>query len=219
VTLTLQDEGGKVDLNAAPIELIAGLFASLGIDDAAALAQAIVDRRAAYSSNVTPVRRSAPGNFVNGFGSGNAVFDMRLLPFATVAELRLVPGMTRAAYDRVRPFVTVYSTGAKVNPLTASREVLLGVPGVSPQDVEFLIASRQAVAAGGPSENAPRLSGVDRYVGPSDLHAVTVRAFAVTDGGGNFEREAVVILTDTPLRPIQILEWRQGLDERPRFDE
>src|SRR5690348_5865700 len=32
VRVTVQDEDGKIDLNAAPLELLAGLFETLGID-------------------------------------------------------------------------------------------------------------------------------------------------------------------------------------------
>jgi general secretion pathway protein K len=214
VTITLQDEAGKIDLNAAPLELIAGLIAVLDIDDGAALAHEIVDRRAAFAEPAGPPRGAAPGGFTNRLRGGGVAFDMRRMPFATVAELRLLPGMTRPAYERIRPFVTVYSASAKINPLTAPSEVLLSVPGVSPQEVGFLLAAR-AHGSEPTGVGVPTLSGADRYVEPGNLRAVTIRAFAVTDAGGNFEREAVVMMTDVPLRPIRFVEWRQGLDETP----
>src|SRR5476651_2679089 len=45
IRVTLQDEGGKIDLNAAPDELLAGLFDVLGVgpDEAARLVDAIAD--------------------------------------------------------------------------------------------------------------------------------------------------------------------------------
>jgi hypothetical protein len=50
------------------------------------------------------------------------------------------------------------------------------------------------------------------YIGQTGNGAATVTATAVTAGGISFTREAVVGMTNTPLQPYQILEWRQPID-------
>jgi general secretion pathway protein K len=218
ITVTIQDEGGKVDLNAAPVELLASLFDGLGIGDGAALARTIVDYRERAAA-----QRPAPGapkqfGLLPGDAGSPGGLDVRAMPFAAVSELRQLPGVSRAVYDAVRPFVTVYSASRRVNPRTAPREVLLGLPGVSPQEVGFALQARRADAADLSLGDAPALSGVERYVQGADVHAATVSAAARAADGGRFVREAVVILTDAPLHPFQIVQWRQaveGSDELP----
>jgi general secretion pathway protein K len=220
LTIALQDEGGKVDLNVAPPELIEGLFGALGVEDAAALTRAIVDRRTAFAAASPaavpqlPAQRGIAGLApIPGLGRGpGAGFDMRAMPFAAVEELRLIPGVTQAVYRRIRPFVTVESGNPRIDPQTAPREVLLGLPGVSPQEVGFLLAARGAASA--PGSSLPTLSGVDRYVASSTLRAASVRVRAVTKGA-SFVRDAVVVLTGSPLHPIRFAEWRRGEPEPP----
>jgi general secretion pathway protein K len=214
LVISLQDEDGKVDLNAAPPELIEGLFGALGIDHGAALTQAIVDRRTGLVAAAPPPPRFAGANAVAGLGRGDGFgLNMRHMPFAAVEELLLLPGMTRAAFERLRRFVTVQSGSARIDPQTAPREVLLALPGVSPQEVGFLLAAR--ATASGPDAALPTLSGVERYLAPSNLRAVSIEARAVTASGARFVREAVVVLTGSPLHPIRFAEWRRGEENTP----
>src|SRR5262249_46140708 len=70
-------------------------------------------------------------------------------------------------------------------------------------------------ASRGPGAALPTLSGVERYVAPANLHAVAIEADAVTASGARFVREAVVVLTGTPLRPFRYAAWRQGEERAP----
>jgi hypothetical protein len=129
-----------------------------------------------------------------------------------LAELRLLPGMTRRSFDRLQPFLTVYSQSARINPRTAPREVLLGLPGVSPQEVGFALAARTAVVDEDSNTDPPLLSGVDRFIEIADIHVAMITVTALSSGGGRFVREAVVILTGAPLHPVRLVAWRQHLD-------
>jgi general secretion pathway protein K len=113
--------------------------------------------------------------------------------------------------------VTVQSGSARIDPQTAPREVLLALPGVSPQEVGFLLAARAASRA--PGAALPTLSGVERYVAPGNLHAVAIEARAVAGSGARFVREAVVVLTGTPLHPFRYAEWRRGEESAPAAQE
>jgi general secretion pathway protein K len=199
ITLAIQDEGGKVNINAAPLDLVAGVLDKIGIDTDArdAVVAAIDARRRAF----------APQTVFRGLGVFNA-------PFATLSELRVVPGVTRRVYELFRPFATVYSQSATVNPLTAPRTVLLGVPGVSPQEVEFFVRARDQAAGAQPDLDLPKLSGVDRYVQIAEVSTVTISSKAVTENGAVFAREAVVAFgaAAAPGQPYQIVEWGQARD-------
>ena len=210
IEVTVQDEGGKINLNKAPAEFIGSLLAELGAGAAeqAAVTNGILDRRRAFARAAGPL----PSRFF--FQSGTYDFDAAKQPFATVSELRLVAGLSDRLYQAIRPFVTVYSESATVNPLTAPRTVLLSIPGVSPQEVGFFLAARRT-AAHGTGVGAPRLSGAGRYARIAEVHAVTIISRATVPGGASFTREAVAGLSpEVPLQPFKILSWRQFLGSR-----
>jgi general secretion pathway protein K len=205
-TLSVQDEGGKIDLNSAPIELIAGLLDEFGIapDERSAITNGILERRHEFATpgSLVPSRADLPGE--------TTTRDLDKQPFADESELRLIPGVTRATYERLRPFVTVYSMSPTVNPITATREVLLGIPGINPQEVGFFLASRDQAAT---SVEKPPLSGVDRYIRVTDLGTATIVAAATTTSGAAFTREAVAMISSNlAVQPYRILRWRQPLD-------
>ena len=144
---------------------------------------------------------------------GAAASDLGSQPFADSSELRQIPGLTRGTYERLVPYVTVYSMSPTVNPMTAGREVLLGIPGINPQEVDFFLASRAQSAS---SVEKPPLSGVDRYLSVTELGAATIVAVAKTDSGASFSREAVAMISpNLPIQPYRILRWRQPLDPAP----
>jgi general secretion pathway protein K len=225
ITLVVQDEGGKIDLNSAPIEMIAGLLDEFGIapDERTAITAGILRRRQEFAApSSTPEKSAMTGTTLlnrmelvtaglpvpSPFASSrdSSATDLSKQPFADLSELRLVPGVTRAIYDQLQQCLTIYSSIPTVNPLTASREVLLAIPGVGQQDVEFWLASRDQTKT---SLEKPPLTGVDRYVQATEVHAATVTATAVTSTGASFNREAVVAISPLlPLQPFRILRWR-----------
>jgi len=91
---------GLIDLNAAPQELLALLFADAGVADAAALARRLVDRRGGTAE--------APPQ-----------------PLETEDELLQLQGLDHDVHARIAGFVTVGAGGAgRVNPLAAPVGVL-----------------------------------------------------------------------------------------------
>lgn len=203
IAIALQDEGGKIDVNAAPLDLIGGLADEFGIssDGRAALLNGIAARRASAQSAAPP----PAARFYAAVDVYTA--DIATLPFADLSELRLLPGVPHAAYERMVPYLTVFSESATLNPLTASREALLAVPGISPQQVAFYLETREQSAS---NIEKPALSGADRYVQLGALHAVTITAQAKAASGAVFSRQAVILLSpNLPQRPYRILSWRR----------
>ena len=202
LTVFVQDESGKVDLNMAAPEFVTGLFAALGLDDAsaAALADAVTARRRAIDAE----RRR---------GGAQPSDDPQAQPFRSLEELAAIPGVSRAAINRLAAFVTVYSGSPRVDPRTAPPEVLLAVPGVEPQQVADLLAARATDRAG---RALPHLTGVDAYVGSSSFVAASVTAVAALPGGALFERRAIIGITADPDHPYRILTWRQGAGDSER---
>ncbi len=213
VLVTIADEDGKIDLNAAPPELLAGLLGQLGLDaDAAkAMADRIVDFRA---SGHEPSSHGAedPQSVAAGRPPG-----ARHRPFAMESELLGVLGMTPELYRRMRPYITIFSGAEAVDPLHASRLVLASIPGMNDQLIE---AFAKAEPSDDPlaSINDDRVFDIEPYLSPSREDMYTIRAEAKTAGGGLFVREAVIELTGAPRQPFQVFAWRRGTVDQPGSD-
>jgi general secretion pathway protein K len=209
VAVSIADEGGKIDLNAAPNDLIAGLADELGIEaaDRDVLLAGIAARRESFAKVAGNAVVSPP--IIGGIG-GVDPGGLGLQAFADKSEISSLPGLSHDAAARLLPYLTVYSQQATLNPLTATREALMAVPGISPEEVDFFLAARHQT-----SVEKPALSGVDRYVGVMPLRAVTITARARA-GTASFTREAVVLVSgNLPLRPYRILRWQQPREAPP----
>jgi general secretion pathway protein K len=177
VRLTIQDEAGKLDLNAAPEASLRGLFKTVGFDDRAAdgFTRTLIAYRGALEEKALRER-------VDG--------QLPVPVFLTREELRLVPGIGFDVYNRVAPFVTVYGNNGEVHPQTASAEVLAAISGLSlPTAARQVEQRRQAPAVW------PRLA------------VVTITSTATLPNGATFTRQAVVDIFPKPERLYQLLAW------------
>ncbi|HTZ77561.1 MAG TPA: hypothetical protein VMC10_06630 [Stellaceae bacterium] len=201
--IVVQDEGGKVNLNTAAPELLSGLLARVGVapGERDALVDAIMTRR-----QLADAAAQAPSSALLAAGGGEPP-----PAFEAIDELRLLPAVSRAVFDAVAPYVTVFSRGPRVNTLTAPKTVLLSLPNVNPQEVDAVLAARSAIAAGQISTAIPFLTGVDRFIVRTTLRAAMVTVTATTARGAVFVRQALLFLTGKPDRPYEFLDWRQAV--------
>lgn len=207
LSIAIADEGGKIDVNTAPIELIAGLLNEFGVDrdQQALITRAILERRAQFAA-ATPPTSSNTGRL---FGQSH-IISLAQLAFADVSELRLLPGMTRSLYQSLEPELTVYSQNPTLNPMTASRPTLLAIPGTGAGDADAVMASRRGGAA---QLDASELSKLALYARIDTLHVVGITVRAKAANGASFTRHAVVAVSpDRPLDQTRILRWEQPSD-------
>lgn len=141
VTVEVQDQAGKVDLNHAPSAVLSRLFVASGVEqeEAAALAARVDVWRT--SRGLRPLNDGA-ANDASVMPADNAGGRR----FVTIEELKLVPGMTAQRFERIAPMVTVYSGSAALDPNLASKDVLVALLGFAAVDAEGVIRVR-AVAA------------------------------------------------------------------------
>jgi general secretion pathway protein K len=191
VRIALQDEAGKIDLNFGPKELFRGLFETAGIapEDSRALSEILQEWRTTRVSDL--VAAGTQG---------------RVQAFASIEELALVPGMTRSLREQILPFVTVHSRRARIDPLTAPREVLQSVPGVDQVELQTFLEARTRL--GRVIGGLPPLQSATRYTAHGALQAVTVRAEGRIPNGVSFVREAVIAIGRTAGVPYTVLAWR-----------
>ena len=196
------DESGKIDLNAAPDILLKNLFqtaAGVDADTAARLVDAIDDWK-------TPGDAKRPqGAKAPDYQAAGLSYVPPNAPFETVAELQRVLGMTPALYAAVADSLTVFSQQPGVNPVYASRTILLALPNATPEVVDAYIAQRNdALAQHLPLPAFP----IAAAGGPTNVWRI--RAEATTADGVTFIRESVLRPGGDLLHPVTILMWQEG---------
>lgn len=139
VEVTVSDENGKVDINAAREPLLARLFYSLDIEPiiADALADAIADFR--DEDDLTRLNGAEDTDYL----AAGRLEGAKDAPFTRVDELQQVLGMTPEIYRAVMPYVTIYSRHQGINPEVASLQVLTALSDDSPMTLESYIQQRR----------------------------------------------------------------------------
>lgn len=138
ITVAIQDEAGKVDINVANKDTLTALLKPTDLSgaDIEDLTNHIIDWRSnpklSAKANIVPVEYQ---------GLGYA-YHSRHAPFQTIDELRLVDGMTPEVYDQIASGITVYSGRKQIDPATAPLAALLTLPGLDRQKAIDVIAGR-----------------------------------------------------------------------------
>jgi general secretion pathway protein K len=206
VRVQIEDEDGKIDLNGAPLELLAGLFLAVGLPEAEA--QAMADRIGDFrdtDSEPEPLGAEDPAYLDAGLTRGAAD---RL--FGSESALLHVLGMTRELYETVRPNVTVHSAADAVDPVRAPLPVLQALPEITPEIIESMLAASSTLDPLLALETLSLPPDLQAYLLPSREVIYTIRSLGRTRGGGNFLREAVIELGASQDRPFLVHAWRRG---------
>jgi general secretion pathway protein K len=197
VALSIEEEGGKIDINAAPAELLATVVAALGADASAApnIAKAIIDFRTT-PDGLGPVRETPV--------SAKPV-PLKQAPFATVMELDQVNGIEPDLFRALIPFVTVHSRSPGVDPRAAPPALFAALSGSPPDEVRRLSAT--------PFPNSlnrldPRFPQALRQM--SEHGAYLIHAEALLATGQTAVREALVDMRPVTGQPFAIREMRRG---------
>jgi general secretion pathway protein K len=208
VGVTFVSEAARIDLNEAPLAMLAGLFAAFGVksEDAVEYANRIVGWR-------DPPKAGATSDEDGLYRSAGLKYSPRGGPFAHMDELWLVYELPPALIDRMMPFVTVYSGLAGVKVLDAAPEVIAALPGMTPALLNAFLDKRESGSVD--EQSLPRLLGPSQEgatTDSSDAYRVQVRiAF---DNGRRVDAE-VVIMTGTSEAPYHVLYWRDDASNGP----
>ena len=205
VAVDFRSEAGRIDLNTAPREVLAGLFTALGAKPSDA--EYYADRVIAWRTPQDPDHRN---DEAAAYRTAGLSYGPRQGLFAHVGELSLVLGLPPFLVERALPFVTVFSARAEINILAAAPEAVAAVPGMTP---ERLYAVLSQVGRG--PQNAQFLKS---FVG--DQSGITVEAGKTArvavridfDTGRRVVGEAVILLGGEVGEPFRVLSWRDDFD-------
>ena len=189
VLVTFTSEAARVDLNAAPKQMLANLFEVLGAQQQAAaeVAERIVGWR-------TPPKNGAANDEEALYFASGLTYSPRQAPFAHVNELSLVLGGSPAMVERALPYVTVFSRSADVDVLIAAPEVIAALSGMTPEALNDFLKQRSSLprdkaaiaAALGPAKAAGILPQTKSF------RVLTTLRF---DNGRRMSSEAVIALS------------------------
>lgn len=164
-TYRIWDEGGKLDVNHAPIELLGPVLQQLGdnegIDafDAVTIAQVIVSQR----------------------GTAGAEGD-----FQSIAMMLSAIGFPREASLQARQVLTTYSGTRDINPQTAPAILLAAIPGLGPSDVNTILERRSA------GLSMPRLGTASVWLGGTEGPVYTIAVESALASGVRVQIVATV---------------------------
>lgn len=145
-TIGIMNEAGKVDINTTPELILRNLLLNLGLDldHADVIVDSVMDWK--DSDSLHRLHGAEDDYYMslpNPYKAKNADFE-------TPEELLLVKGMTpeilygAEGKKGLIDFLTVNSKMNKININAAPKEVLLAVPGITPELADAIIAIREA---------------------------------------------------------------------------
>jgi general secretion pathway protein K len=141
LAVSFVSEAARIDLNAAPKELISGLLSVLGASEEDA--RQYTDRIVGWRTRATP---ESAGKEDTLYLAAGRTYAPRQAPFAHVNELGLVLGLPPALIERALPFVTVFSGTSGVDVLTAPPEVVAALPGMTALVLRQFLNDRGSLA-------------------------------------------------------------------------
>ncbi|HWT15782.1 MAG TPA: hypothetical protein VN581_08370 [Patescibacteria group bacterium] len=207
ISVGIQDETGKIDLNVVDGPVLQRFLVASGLDDqfAQQIADAVLDWRDA-------------DDLTQPMGAEDADYEREGYPygaadngFQTIGELQQVMGMDYELYRRLEPDLTIWGSSAQPSAGAASAAVLMSFPGMTPQMAEQLIAMRSQIQPGDPAGATLTLPDGTPLLTGSGGVTYTVRSKATLANGAWTQVDATVRLGGAAgARAYTILQWREG---------
>jgi general secretion pathway protein K len=206
MTVSVQDEDGKFDLNEADDDTLEPLFESVGVDarTATVLADRIVEWRTEPTSDDA---HTLHGGTDADYAAAGLPWRPRHGDFQSVSELNLVLGMTPALYARVRPALTVYSRNDTPDENLAPLLVLNALYPGNPGQVNQIWASHAGVMSQSSMAGQNTSAGAIVDAG-DDLGGRTFEIDVDAIHNGRREtRRVVFLITGDSTRPYLVEHW------------
>ena len=205
VAVDFRTEAARIDLNMAPKELLAGLFAGLGAPYGAA---------DSYAERIIGWRQKGDvegqNNEAAAYRTAGLSYGPRQGSFSDVGELWLVLGLPPALVERALPFVTVYSGRPDVDVLDAAPEVVAALPGMTPDRLYGVLGQRGPGAAN--AQIVQSLLGPAQGASIEGGKAMRVTVRIAFDNGRRVGAEAVILPLDDADEPFRVLSWHDDFD-------
>lgn len=197
LTITIEDERGKVPIATASESTVRRLLSAAGLEGRKldSLAASILDW---MDEDDFPRMNGAEAGTYRKAGAESLPRNSRI---RTLDELLDVQGMTPEILDRIRPSMTLYfGEPASFNPHTATPLAVMAMLGKSEDSAEVKARRQDA------DERRPALEIAEDM--PMAGRPVTIRVQAELPGVGRVTHVAVVQFTANPAHPFWLRSYR-----------
>lgn len=198
VSLAIEDESGKIDINGAGPEMLIPALVGLGLD--ATKAKDVADAIIAYRT--TP---NGPFGQILSSGGSNRPFEPKQAVFESTLELDQVRGVDPALFRALLPFVTVYSRSAGVDARASPPGLFAALAGFPVDDVRALVAAPYPNQL---NRNDARFPANFNQQG--DHGAFLIHVEVLLDSGQTVARDALLDLRPPDGRAFAVRELRRG---------
>jgi general secretion pathway protein K len=206
MTVSIQDEDGKFDINEADDDTLEPLFESVGVDakTAAVISDRIVEWRTEPASGDA---HTLHGGTDGDYAAAGLPWRPRHADFQSVSELNLVLGMTPALFAKIRSDVTVYSRNDSPDEDVAPLSVLNALYPGNPGQVQKILSQHTGTLQAG-LQTGPKTQSSATVESGTDLSG---REFEIdvdaTYMGRHQTRRVVVVMTGGGTRPYLVQHW------------
>lgn len=200
ITVAIQDEAGKIDLNTSADIWLQKLFTSVGVSTGRA--EALVDAIADYR-DPDDLRR-ASGAEIEDYRAAGRASGPKNAPFELIEELSDVLGMTTELFKQVHSALTVFSGREQPDTRFAPALVRNVAVAMDEQNHATAIPEKTMDMARFRSD----LPGAVAEPAMIASQAYTISSTAQLENNFSATREVVVRLTGNPDEPVWVYAWR-----------
>ncbi|HVX78693.1 MAG TPA: type II secretion system minor pseudopilin GspK [Bradyrhizobium sp.] len=207
VSVTFTSEAARIDLNFAPKELLAALFADLGASKDAAKEYA--DRIIGWRTRPAPNSSSDEASL---YAAAGLNYGPRQSLFTHVDELALVVDLPPALVERALPFVTVFNGSSDVDAAIAAPEVVAALRDTG-QGKPADPFGQSTTPSNDPFAATDTSAAAQKNTPTAKSPCYRVRAIIHFSNGRRTASEVVIALGDK-VEPYHVLSWQDDLELR-----
>ncbi len=199
ITVALEDQAGKIDINTASSDLLASLLIKTDMpeEDRSKILHSILDWRDRDDLN------RLYGAEDQDYQSAGLPYSVKNGSFNHINELLRVMGMTPEIYKQLKPAITIHSHQTGIYLKNAPKETLLMLPGINSDNIDDLL-------------DAQKRGNVNELIslyGLNNKHFIQARGHIYnisstgTYNGHIVDLDAVILITRNREKPYTILSW------------
>jgi type II secretory pathway component PulK len=215
VELEIMDAAGLADINRADQALIAALMARLELSEEGT--KVIIDaimklreaRLAKKDGEPTSQQQLQQQQLQQDAATAPAEGQPPLPAiFFSTAQLYGLDGADPADVDKLLPFISLYSSAGKVNPMAAPEVIMRSIPDLAPEQIETLYAARQRKQWKA-QDVEDILAEHENFlaVGGSKVFVIGVKVVSGRGLIAGSRLRAIVIADEAGKAPFQVLAW------------